>query len=244
MEFYPPDRIWVHDYKIVSFKCQYYQCVYNFNLNNKLCFWQAQFPLEHFRKLRIVRDADQKSEITSLPDGIFGPITFEEIYMSNNQLKTIGDNVFQNMNVTLRIVQISFNEIKQFPFDHMSSFTKIVKLVLSNNKLTLMANLNSKTLSYIDLNNNVGLYFSGEEFIGAPNLSVIRLHNIGMEHVSPNLFVSQKKASSVDLSNNHIEALETDSFHFEGSTLKSLNLEYNKIVSLDPETITGMYNIL
>ena len=164
--------------------------------------------------------------------------------MSNNNLQIIGESVFKHMNKTLRIIEITSNKIKRFPFDYMSSFTEITNLNLNDNELAWMVNLVSNTLNVIDLSNNFGLYFSKEEFFGAPNLKVIKLHNIALQHVSPNLFISQKIASSVDLSNNNIETLESDSFHFEGSTLKFLNLKFNQIYSLDPETFNGKYKFL
>ena len=64
------------------------------------------------------------NNITKIPDGTFGNLTFSNVYLNHNQIYALGDNVFRGSERTMFSLYLQFNRLTYLP----TAFGKLINL--------------------------------------------------------------------------------------------------------------------
>lgn len=203
--------------------------------------FQTPFAVNDFKRL-IIQPTDPFNSIQELPNGVFGPVTFMEVDITNTFLHTVQEEVFANSHDLLWRLNLGGNDIRDFPFETLNLYRALLQLDLSNNKLSgFVPNLVSEGLMYLDLSYNMGFLLTETAFVGTPYLEELRLNNMGLGTTTPaNVFLKHKYLKALYLQNNGISGtLIQDFINPDFMPLTTVQLDGNSISSIHPLSVTG-----
>lgn len=143
------------------------------------------FPFPDFIKLTI----DGNDNIQDLRPGDFGSCTFMEIEITNGGLEVVVSTALASSYSTLTKLDLSGNFLRSFPFDEISSMTKLTHFNAAFNKLESLPNIESTTLSHFFLQTNLIQDISASSFQKLPALVEIGLHNNSLTTVPPGIIL-------------------------------------------------------
>ncbi|KAG7161804.1 oplophorus-luciferin 2-monooxygenase non-catalytic subunit-like [Homarus americanus] len=166
------------------------------------------FPFKHFRKLTIY----DNPSLYFLLDNVFGDIQFEEIIITRGVLQNVSDYALVNSYSTLRILDLSDNQIKSFPFQEVSNFTLLETLDLSSNNLTSLTPLTSGSLKTLSLNHNFLSRMSADTLVGLSSLEEVHLAHVCLNYLPADTFANLKNLRKIILINNILHNLTQDTF--------------------------------
>lgn len=202
------------------------------------------------------------NKLDSLPVGIFDFLyNLTYLDLSRNLLvgEVMNSEIFNDLTKT-KFLDLSRNDLSGTPETIFSSFSVLDTLYLHKCLLDEVPNFvtrsNLKTITNLDLSTNhiAKLVHKGifenlynleilnlganvideiDEIVFLPlrNLKTLILRKNRLEILANNLFQSLKSLAFLDLSYNDIEFIPVDAF--QGTSLKNLNLEYNRFTFLE-----------
>jgi hypothetical protein len=134
------------------------------------------------------------------------------LYLNNNNIKRVLKSDFQRLPKLIH-VYLDHNLITDIDEDAFENNTKLWKLILNGNELTLP---------------------NGTQFLIVPSLGWIELENCSISDLPINLFKNMSNLVFIRLSNNKIEQLDREVFsHLR--RLRHLHLEGNQIKQIHPD---------
>ena len=109
-----------------------------------------------------------------LPEGVFGHLSFENIYLNNTNVRRIHPSVILSSKDRLVNMTIKHSLLEEFPFHHLSSLPHLTKLRLHHNYLTSIPAVQTHSLETLNLESN---NISSLEEVGweTPNLRKLSL---------------------------------------------------------------------
>lgn len=172
--------------------------------------------------------------ITTIND-TFLAINISEIYMQHCQVSVITKNAFYSLSQVLKILDLSYNHLKEFP---NLPLNKLIKLSVGGNEIKTIEPQDIKpfenTLKYLDIRGSK-IQISQEMWKNLPNLRELTL-NKQQSNINDNSLLhvssSMEKLSMVKSS---IKAIENGAFQ-QLAGLKHLDLSHNKISKIANST--------
>ncbi|CAG0879115.1 unnamed protein product, partial [Darwinula stevensoni] len=187
-------------------------------------------------------------EVAELPEGIFGDLSFQRIFMRNTAVKKIHPTAILPFKRLLTYLAIIDSRLENFPFHILHEFRHLRELRLFNNLLTFVPTFKSESLEILRLNSNkiTNLAFDG---LVTPKLTWLDLHDnwltsfpisksdsLELLGVGGNNITSVKfdgwatpNLKKLYLHNNFL----TSVLAFRSESLEILSLDNNKITSVD-----------
>lgn len=204
--------------------------------------FQADFPFIDLDEL-VIKGDKYRIGIFNFDENIFGSKSFKKITVFNTYLETIDSLTFANSFPVVKAMNFGNNRLHFFPFEILKDSVHLDTLILSNNLFEHMSDLNSNSLLKLDVSNNPGLRYEDQAFQTAPNLQVIDLSNTSLGHVTPLTFSYQTQLNDLDLSSNSIDYLYKDALKFLSTINVRINLDNNRIATVEPQAIYGNSDI-
>ncbi|CAG0885973.1 unnamed protein product [Darwinula stevensoni] len=198
-------------------------------------FSNAYWPSIQLTKFRL----SENDKVLTLPDGVFGNITFQRIHAYQTKMRTINATTFKSSRSRLQSLNIWNSRLEDFPFAILPELTQLKILDLHGNALETVPALESESLQELYLYDNQIVTFQGKLTI--PNLKSL---NIGGNPISklPSDFFE-------DLENLEVfwcpscklgPILTSRTFQFHSPVLREVGLFFNTISRLEPRAITGL----
>lgn len=184
--------------------------------------------------------------IDKIPKYVFAnSSTIEELYLRDNQIKTIEPYSFSHMKelTELNLDQNNVEEINRNVFVDLPS---LEKLFFTNNKITTIhdrAFLHLIELRELELNMNKIFSLNNEAFNGLTKLLKLDLSNNKLEVIGDNTFSPLISLESLNLDSNMIQMIDDKGF-YGLSKLQTLSLAHNKLTVLDNMNIFRGLNAL
>ena len=216
-----------------------------------------------FRGLTALRHLDlERNIIDDMPDTVFSGLELESLWLTSNRLKTIGSDTFEGSSVVT--LNLSGNAIGK-PHAHAFAPLKasLKRFICNDNRqdlrfgtaafrgvnLTELSLANSrlnKDTSFMEHVNTIRLDLSGnrlpfsslnlQQYTMLAKAHELRLRNMSLTSISSELLPNSRALQLIDLSENQISAVTSESFKFV-SRLTTLLLDYNLLARL-PEALT------
>ena len=143
--------------------------------------FSAFFPVKTFHKLTV---ADNPF-LTTLPNGVFGEVSFNNINVHGGVLESVGEEALTSSFNTVERLMFHNNKLSNFPFHTLSSFSKLTSLNLAYNNLKELPDLSSNTLENLYINKNPLGQVTASTFTGTPAISIIYLQETGLQEIIP-----------------------------------------------------------
>ncbi|KAK7926017.1 hypothetical protein WMY93_008327 [Mugilogobius chulae] len=209
-------------------------CITSFSLSRDL--------LPKVRILNLSENSLQTFQITqkSLP-------SLEELYLNGNTLTTLDFNTFQSL-PSLRLLHLQQNDLQMCPQNILDDFGSCISfesvshleyLDLSENNIQRIpaGAFRNTPLKHLDLSLNSGLTLHRDSFSGLENSLVhLYLNENNITVINADLS-SLTNLKYVDLSTNQLTTLPRWN---RESSIESLNLQNNNLVTLDYSTVLAL----
>jgi hypothetical protein len=168
--------------------------------------------------------------------------------LRNNSLESLPKNLFNNMNQTLKILYLSFNQIKNLNETSIESLFFLNYISLRGNKLKeLPTNIFKKmngSLKIVHLENNEIETLDSSSLDSLSYLEILFIKNNKIKYLKTNFFFEMKNSLlQLELSNNQIETLNETAIE-SLSNLQQFYLQNNNIKSLPNNTFFLMSKTL
>lgn len=144
----------------------------------------SSFPDPNFFSLTI---RDNKN-LKVLRAGVLAGTTYGGFNIYNNVLEVVEPGALSGSSSTATWIEMSDNRISSFPWEEISSFTLLGKLSLERNNISKFPSFRSDTLSFLDLSSNPLGWVPATAFTAMPQLSTIRLKQIGLTDIIPGIY--------------------------------------------------------
>lgn len=197
--------------------------------------FSAFFPIKAFDKLTISRN----QFLTTLPDGVFGDVSFTNIYVTGGVLQSVGEAALTSSFTTAKFLMFNNNQITDFPFHILSNFSKLTSMSLADNNLNELPDLFSESLEHLYINKNPLGSVSVSTFTGTPAISVIYLQETNLQEIIPGTFSNLSHLSTVYLFRNSLTEVPSLAVEFP-SDKGSVYLSLNNITTVAPNAFPGM----
>ncbi|XP_047473692.1 toll-like receptor 7 [Penaeus chinensis] len=202
--------------------------------------FEADFLFPDLNKLVIQGTTSDPVPIKKLEADTFGKVSFKHVTISNTDLNSVALLAFANSFPTIETMDFSNNRLDFFPFEMLADCKKLTTLHVENNVLVHVALLHSESLLFFDASGNSELKYEDEVFQNAPMLQDINLSNTNLGHISPLTFAYQQNLKTLNLQGNSIDYLYTNALKFLSSSPITINLDNNRIGTVEPKAITGL----
>ncbi|CAG0883512.1 unnamed protein product [Darwinula stevensoni] len=184
---------------------------------------------------------DNSEEVTELPKGVFGNVTFQKISISSTDLATVDPSALLSSKDRLQEMTIISSALEDFPFHILPQMTQLKQLDLSRNRLKAVPALDSPRLEILDVSRNDIKKL--EPGWSIPNLGALSISYNHITELPAGLLVGMKNLTSFDATGCHLgPILKKGSLTFRSEVLSIVFLGVNEIASLEPGAITGLKN--
>lgn len=179
------------------------------------------------------------------PNVFWGLEKLEKIYLAQVYLSestsTVCKEIFSQL-VNLKVLDLKRNQLTQLDPDMFINMTKLTKLDLSNNKLSLEAGVftHLKSLKSLDLSRNELKKIPSDIFVNQECLEFLGLAENEMCELNESMLNGLVNLRSLDVSSNEIEDVALETFA-NMKNLKSVNLNINLIVKDKQEELANFY---
>ncbi|XP_050705556.1 oplophorus-luciferin 2-monooxygenase non-catalytic subunit-like isoform X2 [Eriocheir sinensis] len=204
--------------------------------------FQTPFAFNDFERL-IIDPLSPANGLDALPAGVFGPVSFKEIDITNTLIETVDEETLVNSHNTLLHLNLARNRISWFPFETLELYLQLRELDLSFNQFEGdMPDFVTKALISLDLSGNTEFKLTQTVFTGSPYLEVLRLNNMGMgDTTPPNMFLTLNNLKTLYLQNNDITGtLIEDFINTLSQPLLAVYLDGNSLSQIHPLSVTGL----
>ncbi|XP_047472209.1 oplophorus-luciferin 2-monooxygenase non-catalytic subunit-like [Penaeus chinensis] len=197
--------------------------------------FSAIFPFSTFRNFTLVDNAYLKT----LTDQSLGIASFTGVYIMNSVLERVESNALLNSSGTAQVINMQNNLLSSFPFETLSSFSSLVELDLSDNKLAFPA-LGSESLLILDLSNNLVDSVSATAFSDTPEISEINLGGNQISQIPTGTFAGHHNLYHVNLESNALTYLPEGAIQLTSSSSGTVILRNNQIADVAVNCITDV----
>lgn len=168
---------------------------------------------------------DGKRSLTSIKDGVFNGLTFDNIYLTSNSIQQIGRLSFSNCKVSsLNLMNNKINKIEEYSFASIGPHLK--QLYLGYNKLSEMDQAKFENI-FSDLANLHTLVLASNNLTVLPNLSVLK--SLKYFDVSKNQLKNLNTYSGIENS----LPVSIEKLYFDENKLKNIEKEaFSKFIDL------------
>ncbi|GIY66873.1 hypothetical protein CDAR_476592 [Caerostris darwini] len=185
------------------------------------------------------------SRISSLEYNVLGYLQFEYIFMRKNTITSIDKEFFDSSRDTLKRIEIIHNDVEKFPFEELSSFSKLEYINLKYNSIKRIPDeafgrvVNDK-IKQIDLSFNKINHIGSNAFKYLTKLEKIDLRYNKLTVINNLAFSALYENSKLilHLGNNKIMFVSEDAF--QNQVFKSLNLTDNNLTTLQEKAFRGI----
>ncbi|XP_063588970.1 oplophorus-luciferin 2-monooxygenase non-catalytic subunit-like [Penaeus indicus] len=197
--------------------------------------FSSTFPFSTFRNLTVVDNVFLKT----LKNQSLGIASFTSVYIINSVLEVVESHALVNSFGTAQVINMQNNLISSFPFEILPSFTSLLELDVSYNKLPFPA-LVSQTLLVLDLSHNQAVDVSSDAFAALPDISEIRLGGNQISVVPTGTFAGHRNLYHVDLEANALTYLPEGAIQLTSSSAGTVILRGNQIADVAVNSITDV----
>ncbi|CAL4124927.1 unnamed protein product, partial [Meganyctiphanes norvegica] len=208
----------------------------------------AEFPYTDFKQLY----AYGAWNLTVLGEGVFGPVTFSEIYIHMSGVRVIEEGALMGSMETLKSLDIHDCYLETFPFHILPDLTAMIHLDLFTNLLQLntLPQLESTTLKYLHLGENQITSVPVDAFQLLPAIEFIGLGNwwwsyVRLTEIQPGTFLNLKHLNEIELLDEQISHIRAGTFVTGSGSLKKVWLGSSHVlhtVDVDAfEPVENMY---
>ncbi|KAG7155894.1 oplophorus-luciferin 2-monooxygenase non-catalytic subunit-like [Homarus americanus] len=219
----------VNDNNTLDIDCS--KVVYEDELAN---VFRSYFPNPNFRRFTIKFNY----YLQTLRDGALGNTTYTEFFFTESVLEVVEKNALSGSFHTATYLNFYSTKLQSFPFDDISSFTKLVTLDLRFNYFHEFPNISSVTLKTLALGGNSFDHLPTEAFVNTPSVSSINVYLGKLWNISSGTFSGLPYLESVDLSFNFLKHIPEAAV--EVTTPTYINLNYNMISSVEVDAFLGV----
>lgn len=141
--------------------------------------FSADFPFKDFREIDITHSLG----LTTLQEGDFGEVSFEEIFTDSTGLTEVQERAFSHSYSTLTTIKLDNNRISTFPFGEIPSFLSLRELYLYGNDLRQFPVLKSDSLVTVSLSFNPIGEIPINGFKDIPNIEDFYFQGNNLQHI-------------------------------------------------------------
>ncbi|CAF4766912.1 unnamed protein product [Pieris macdunnoughi] len=169
--------------------------------------------------------------IEEIPNYSFYGLPLMKLNIKGNMIQQILENAFSGLELTLREIDLSENNLTAFPISSIAKLKALRSLKLAWNEISLCPNVEDiqlKSLEYLDLNSNNFELISEDCLKFSPSLAILSFHFNFIKNIHYRAFNSLINLKSIDLSYNRIKILNSNLFQ-SNKQLESINLSHNHL---------------
>ncbi|CAL4236287.1 unnamed protein product [Meganyctiphanes norvegica] len=172
--------------------------------------FKADFPSKNFTKFNL----QHNKHVTVLESSIFNGVSFEVITVYNNELEVIEVNALDSCYETATYVNFRDNKISAFPFDELSSFSRLDTFGISGNSLNVIP---ADEFNGITTLRTLYIQSNTPDIVGSfENLPNLRWIHIGKNDLNtiPTNFINTGSShlALISLTSNYINSVEPGAF--------------------------------
>nr|XP_027212565.1 oplophorus-luciferin 2-monooxygenase non-catalytic subunit-like [Penaeus vannamei] len=197
--------------------------------------FSATFPFSTFRNFTIFNN----TFLTLLRNQSLGTASFTGVYFTNSVLEMVEPYALSNSFATAQVINMQKNLLVSFPFETLPSFTSLLELDLSDNRL-IVPPLESETLLMLDLSNNEITNVSATAFSAVPQLSEIDLSGNQIPQIQTGTFAGHHNLYHVSLESNILKYIPEGAIQLTSSKPGTLILKSNDIRNIAINGITDI----
>nr|XP_050863662.1 connectin-like [Vespula vulgaris]XP_050863663.1 connectin-like [Vespula vulgaris]XP_050863664.1 connectin-like [Vespula vulgaris]XP_050863665.1 connectin-like [Vespula vulgaris] len=195
--------------------------------------------LRQLKHLKIV--VFQYAKIEELAERSFSNLSsIVEINLSRNMIVVLKKHAFENVK-ELNVINLDDNRISEINRDVFVNLPNLRTLYLNNNNVSIVHDKAFKHLIYLEelqMSNNRITVITRESFHGLRNLKRLDLRNNLISMIGDRSFVEMPELTELELDQNSIEYISEKAL--DGMrNLKKLRLSENRLVSLEPDFLSG-----
>ncbi|XP_035730290.1 connectin-like, partial [Vespa mandarinia] len=195
--------------------------------------------LRQLKNLKIV--TFQYAKIEELGERSFSNLSsITDINLSRNMIVVLKKYAFENIK-ELNVVNLDDNRIAEINRDVFVNLPNLRTLYLNNNNISIVHDKAFKHLIYLQelqMSGNQITVITRESFHGLRNLKRLDLRNNIISMIGDRSFVEMPELTELELDQNSIEYISEKAL--DGMrNLKKLRLSENKLVSLEPDFLSG-----
>ncbi|XP_066979456.1 oplophorus-luciferin 2-monooxygenase non-catalytic subunit-like isoform X2 [Macrobrachium rosenbergii] len=147
--------------------------------NELSMIFNNELPTKNFHSLKITKN----DKLKTLPKGVFGKNTFEEVLFIEGALEVVQPEALIGSASTLRKLQIRSHKLRSFPFGEVGYYRNLSKLYLGNNDLDSFPRIVSTSLKELNLAQNPLKHIPAGGLYGMPNLRIVYLYSCEIAEV-------------------------------------------------------------
>ncbi|KAG7159221.1 Oplophorus-luciferin 2-monooxygenase non-catalytic subunit-like 8, partial [Homarus americanus] len=197
----------------------------------------SSFPFNTFNTFHISKNNNLKV----LRRGSLGNATFQRFFITYSSLEVIETEALAGSYKTVTEMTFEHNEIEEFPWGELSSFTNLKILSLYDNVILSFPPLISDTLERLYLSHNPFGSVPVSAFKGAPALIMIDLNSIEMPDIVPGTYSDLPALEGLWLGYNQLHHVPEGALEIVStSTSVHLNLVNNSISSVAVNAFSGL----
>ncbi|XP_019387675.1 PREDICTED: leucine-rich repeat-containing protein 70 [Crocodylus porosus] len=213
----------------------------------------------------------QNNQIAFVPRGVFSDLTsLQYLTLKRNRLTILGSGTFLGM-ISLQTLNLAYNKIAWISDSAFHLLGTLAYLNLEGNNLTrvpssaigILKNLERLSLSYNPIGKIHSFAFQGLDqleylclksskiksilnngFAGLNNLKQLILSHNDLENINASTFTLLHNLLYLHLDRNKIVSIGDNTFEKVGSSLKILNLAFNKIADLQPQVLKPLVSLI
>ncbi|CAG0902096.1 unnamed protein product [Darwinula stevensoni] len=204
-------------------------------------FWPftklTEFRLDGFR------------QVTELPEGVFGDISFQRIYVETTDLVSVHPSALLSSEDDLERLRIRYSHLGGFPWETLAELAGLAYLDLVFNDLTAMSSFQGPSLEELHVSNNMiatltagsgmnepsGCFCTSTLLCGFVDDNPISVIPYGFFEGMDNLVEFQCRSCNLG------PTVSNGSLAFRSRSLESVYLVDNIISTIEPDGISGMH---
>ncbi|XP_029432240.1 leucine-rich repeat-containing protein 70 [Rhinatrema bivittatum] len=204
-------------------------------------------PRGLFRDLVAVQYlALQNNHLNALGTDTFtGMIGLHTLNLANNKISRISDSAFRHLN-NLEHLYLENNSLAHIPSKAFRMLKNLKRLLLSNNPIESIPYFAFRGLNELQdlfLQNAKIKTISMNGFAGLYNLKQLILSNNVLEKIHSKMFAWLTHLMYLQLDRNKIVSIDNGTFEEMGTSLKVLNLAFNKLTVLQPNVLQPLVSL-
>ncbi|KAB0802621.1 hypothetical protein PPYR_04807 [Photinus pyralis] len=205
-------------------------------------------------ELRLLERLDLgENNMWNLPEGALCSLySLEILNLTRNRFREItsfrfAHNPSERCGTSLRLLDLSRNNIDRLPSGQLSGLTRLQKLYLQGNGLSYLADRALEGLSSLNilkLSDNRLISLPPELFSDTRDVKEMYLQNNSINVLAPGLFSELTQLLVLDLSHNELTTDWINAATFAGLIrLVVLDLSHNRLTKLEPSVFRDLYSL-
>ncbi|XP_066979455.1 oplophorus-luciferin 2-monooxygenase non-catalytic subunit-like isoform X1 [Macrobrachium rosenbergii] len=203
--------------------------------NELSMIFNNELPTKNFHSLKITKN----DKLKTLPKGVFGKNTFEEVLFIEGALEVVQPEALIGSASTLRKLQIRSHKLRSFPFGEVGYYRNLSKLYLGNNDLDSFPRIVSTSLKELNLAQNPLKHIPAGGLYGMPNLRIVYLYSCEIAEVPAGTFTGLRNLFYLTLADNKLTEIRPYSFELHTKNGR-LFLTSNNISKIAKNSINGV----